>query len=97
MDFGRGLDLVFLRDAITLKSALPKLKAAPGSAALAGASNTEAAAMSALLATVRENKMEKRLDEMVNAIGLVTALSCLVSCRKSSARRQKVWRPKAGV
>ena len=37
-------------------------------AALAGASTTEAAAaMSRFLATVRENKMEKRLDEMVNA------------------------------
>lgn len=69
VDFGRGLDITFLRDAKLAKKRIAEVEGgARQCAALAGASTAEAAAaMSRFLATVRENKMEKRLDEMVNA------------------------------
>lgn len=69
VDFSRGLDIVFLRDAKLARKRVVEVEGGPRQcAALAGASNAEAAAaMSRFLATVRENKMEKRLDEMVKA------------------------------
>lgn len=69
VDFGRGLDLVFLRDAKQAKKRVVEVEGGNRQcAALAAASNGEAAAaMSRFLATVRENRMEKRLDEMVSA------------------------------
>ena len=69
VDFGRGLDIVFLRDA---KSAKKRVVEVEGGAlqcgALAGASNAETtAALTRFLAAVRQNRMEKRLDQMLIA------------------------------
>ena len=69
VDFSRGLDVVFLREAKQAKKRISEVEGgARQCAALAGASKAEsAAALSRFLATVRENKMEKRLDELVDA------------------------------
>lgn len=69
VDFSRGLDVVFLRDAKKDKKRIAEVEGGLRQcSALAAATNAESAAtMARFLATVRENKMEKRLDEMVNA------------------------------
>ncbi|MBP6528607.1 MAG: TraB/GumN family protein [Burkholderiales bacterium] len=69
VDFSRGLDVVFLRDAKKEKKRIAEVEGGMRQcSALAAATNAESAAsMARFLATVRENKMEKRLDEMVNA------------------------------
>lgn len=69
VDFSRGLDVVFLRDAKKDKKRIAEVEGGQRQCgALAAATNSEAAAsMARFLATVRENKMEKRLDEMVDA------------------------------
>ncbi len=69
VDFSRGLDVVFLRDAKGAKKRIAEVEGGfRQCSALAAATNVESAAsMSRFLATVRENKMEKRLDEMVSA------------------------------
>lgn len=69
VDFSRGLDVVFIRDAKKDKKRIAEVEGGQRQcAALAAATNVESAAsMARFLATVRENKMEKRLDEMVAA------------------------------
>ena len=69
VDFSRGLDVVFLRDAKKDKKRIAEVEGGLRQcSALAAATNAESVAtMARFLATVRENKMEKRLDEMVNA------------------------------
>jgi uncharacterized protein len=69
IDFARGLDVVFLREA---KFAKKKVVEVEGGAfqcnMLANASPSEAAAtMTRFLAAVRQNRMEKRLNEMLAA------------------------------
>jgi len=69
VDFARGLDVVFLREAKAAKKKVVEVEGgAVQCAALAGATNAEAAAaMTRFLATVRGNRMEKRLNEMLDA------------------------------
>ena len=69
VDFARGLDVVFLREAKFAKKRVVEVEGgAVQCAALAGASATEtAAAMTRFLAAVRQNRMEKRLIEMLAA------------------------------
>ncbi len=69
VDFARGLDVVFLREAKFAKKRVVEVEGgALQCAALAAASNSEtAAAMTRFLAAVRQNRMEKRLIEMLSA------------------------------
>ena len=69
VDFARGLDVVFLREAKFAKKRSVEVEGgALQCAALAGASPAEtAAAMTRFLAAVRQNRMEKRLIEMLAA------------------------------
>jgi uncharacterized protein YbaP (TraB family) len=69
VDFSSGLDVAFLRDAKRAKKQVVEVEGGQKQcAALAGASNTEtAAAMTRFLASVRQNRMERRLAEMVDA------------------------------
>lgn len=69
VDFARGLDVVFLREAKFAKKRIVEVEGgALQCAALAGASAPEtAAAMTRFLAAVRQNRMEKRLIEMLAA------------------------------
>jgi uncharacterized protein len=83
VDFARGLDVVFLREA---KHARMKVVEVEGGATqcgvLANASAAETkAAMTRFLESVRQNKMEKRLNEMLTAYraGDGAALSRLVA------------------
>lgn len=69
VDFAKGLDVVFLREA---KAARKRVVEVEGGAqqcgALAGASTAETtAALTRFLAAVRQNRMEKRLDQMLVA------------------------------
>ena len=83
VDFARGLDVVFLREAKYAKKRIVEVEGgALQCAALAAASPAEtAAAMSRFLAAVRQNRMEKRLIEMIAAYraGDGVALNRLVS------------------
>ena len=83
VDFARGLDVVFLREAKFAKKRIVEVEGgALQCAALAGAGATEtAAAMTRFLAAVRQNRMEKRLIEMLAAYraGDGNALNRLVS------------------
>ena len=83
VDFARGLDVVFLREAKFSKKRIVEVEGgALQCAALAGAGPTEtAAAMTRFLAAVRQNRMEKRLIEMLAAYraGDGVALNRLVS------------------
>ena len=69
VDFARGLDVVFLREAKFAKKRIVEVEGgALQCAALAGAGPAEtAAAMTRFLAAVRQNRMEKRLIEMLAA------------------------------
>ncbi len=69
VDFSSGLDVAFLRDAKRAKKAVAEVEGGQKQcAALAGAGNAEtAAAMTRFLASVRQNRMERRLAEMVDA------------------------------
>ena len=69
VDFARGLDVVFLREAKFSKKRVVEVEGgAVQCAALAGAGPAEtAAAMTRFLAAVRQNRMEKRLVEMLAA------------------------------
>lgn len=83
VDFARGLDVVFLREAKFAKKRIVEVEGgALQCAALAGAGPAEtAAAMTRFLAAVRQNRMEKRLIEMLAAYraGDGVALNRLVS------------------
>lgn len=67
VDFARGLDIVFLREAKAAKKKVVEVEGgAQQCAALAGATSSETtAALSRFLAAVRQNRMEKRLDQML--------------------------------
>ena len=69
VDFARGLDVVFLREAKFAKKRIVEVEGgALQCAALAAAGPAEtAAAMTRFLAAVRQNRMEKRLIEMLAA------------------------------
>ena len=69
VDFARGLDVVFLREAKFAKKRIVEVEGgALQCATLAGAGPAEtAAAMTRFLAAVRQNRMEKRLIEMLAA------------------------------
>ena len=71
VDFGRGLDLMFLRDAKLAKSVLLKSRAVPDNALRspgpAPPKLRPRCRRDASRHRAGENKMEKRLDEMVNA------------------------------
>lgn len=69
VDFSAGLDVAFLRDAKRSKKQVVEVEGGQKQcAALAGASNAEtAAAMTRFLASVRQNRMERRLAEMIDA------------------------------
>jgi uncharacterized protein YbaP (TraB family) len=69
VDFSSGLDVAFLRDAKRLKKQVVEVEGGQKQcAALAGATTAEtAAAMTRFLASVRQNRMERRLAEMVDA------------------------------
>jgi len=69
IDFSRGLDVVFVREAKQAKKRVVEVVGAGKQCeSLAAASNAEAAAtMTRFLETVRSNKMEKRLFEMIDA------------------------------
>jgi uncharacterized protein len=69
VDFARGLDVVFLREAKFAKKRIVEVEGgAVQCAALAGAGPAETAAtMTRFLAAVRQNRMEKRLIEMLAA------------------------------
>ena len=69
VDFSRGLDVVFLREAKYAKMRVVEVEGGAvqcGVLAGAGAAETKAA-MTRFLAAVRQNKMEKRLIEMLAA------------------------------
>ena len=69
VDFSRGLDVVFLREAKYAKMRVVEVEGGAtqcGVLASAGAAETKAA-MTRFLAAVRQNKMEKRLIEMLAA------------------------------
>lgn len=67
VDFARGLDIVFLREAKAAKKRVVEVEGgAVQCGALAGASSAETtAALTRFLAAVRQNRMEKRLDQML--------------------------------
>lgn len=69
VDFARGLDIVFLREGRAAKKRVVEVEGgAQQCAALAGATPQETtAALSRFLAAVRQNRMEKRLDQMLIA------------------------------
>lgn len=69
VDFGRGLDVTFLREAKLSKKRVVEVEGgAQQCGALAAATNAETtAALTRFLAAVRQNRMEKRLDQMVTA------------------------------
>lgn len=69
VDFSSGLDIAFLRDAKRAKKQVVEVEGGQKQcAALAGASSAEViAATSRFLASVRQNRMERRLAEMVDA------------------------------
>ena len=69
VDFSRGLDVVFLREAKAAKKRVIEVEGgALQCGALAAATPAETtAALSRFLAAVRQNRMEKRLDQMLVA------------------------------
>ena len=69
VDFSRGLDVVFLREAKAAKKRVVEVEGgAQQCGALAAATPAETtAALSRFLAAVRQNRMEKRLDQMLVA------------------------------
>ena len=69
VDFARGLDIVFLREAKSAKKRIVEVEGgAQQCAALAGATPAETtAALTRFLAAVRQNRMERRLDQMLVA------------------------------
>lgn len=69
VDFSRGLDVVFLREAKAAKKRVVEVEGgAQQCGALADATPAETtAALSRFLAAVRQNRMEKRLDQMLIA------------------------------
>ena len=69
VDFGRGLDVTFLREAKLSKKRVVEVEGgAQQCGALAGATNAETtAALTRFLAAVRQNRMEKRLDQMLTS------------------------------
>ncbi len=69
VDFSRGLDVVFLREAKAAKKRVVEVEGgAQQCGALADATPAETtAALSRFLAAVRQNRMEKRLDQMLTA------------------------------
>ena len=69
VDFSRGLDVVFLREAKTAKKRVIEVEGgALQCGALAAATPAETtAALTRFLAAVRQNRMEKRLDQMLVA------------------------------
>ncbi|MBL8309056.1 MAG: TraB/GumN family protein [Burkholderiales bacterium] len=69
VDFSRGLDVIFVREAKQAKKRVVEVVGAGKQCeSLAAAPNAEAAAaMTRFLETVRSNKMEKRLFEMIDA------------------------------
>ena len=69
VDFGRGLDVTFLREAKLSKKRVVEVEGgAQQCGALAGATKAESvAALTRFLAAVRQNRMEKRLEQMVSA------------------------------
>ena len=69
VDFSSGLDVAFLRDAKRVKKQVVEVEGGQKQcAALAGATTAETtAAMTRFLASVRQNRMERRLAEMVDA------------------------------
>ena len=69
VDFGRGLDVTFLREAKLSKKRVVEVEGgAQQCGALAGATNAETtAALTRFLAAVRQNRMEKRLEQMLTS------------------------------
>jgi uncharacterized protein len=82
VDFEDGIDLVVTREAHFLKKKVVEIEGQKQCASLAGADGAEAVAgMNRFLTAVRENKMEKRINDMIvayrngdgNAIAKITA------------------------
>ncbi len=69
VDFGRGLDVTFLREAKLSKKRVVEVEGgAQQCGALAGATTAETtAALTRFLAAVRQNRMEKRLEQMLTS------------------------------
>jgi uncharacterized protein len=68
VDFEDGIDLVVTREAHFLKKKVVEIEGQKQCASLAGADGAEAiAGMNRFLTAVRENKMEKRINDMIAA------------------------------
>jgi uncharacterized protein len=68
VDFEDGIDLVVTREAHFLKKKVVEIEGQKQCASLAGADGAEAVAgMNRFLTAVRENKMEKRINDMIAA------------------------------
>ncbi len=68
VDFEDGIDLVVTREAHFLKKKVVEIEGPKQCASLAGADGAEAVAgMNRFLTAVRENKMEKRINDMIAA------------------------------
>jgi uncharacterized protein len=68
VDFEDGIDVVVIKQARELKKKIVEVEGAKQCASLAGSDNVESlAGLNRFLTSVRENKMEKRIDSMLAA------------------------------
>jgi uncharacterized protein len=68
VDFEDGIDVVVIKQARELKKKIVEVEGAKQCSSLAGAGNAESlAGLNRFLTSVRENKMERRIDGLLNA------------------------------